>query len=227
MDDGFQLFDVLLFAAIAVFLLFRLRSVLGRRTGSEQQRGVPLPPRPVLPPAEQPSAAPSTPRLATVEGSPVPWSLPVPRNVTGVAALRAADPSFDPDAFIQGARAAFQIIVNSFAAGDAAALRPLLSDDVYRPFSEAIAHRTAAKETLSTNLLSIKSAEIDSSVIEGTTALVTVKFVSEQINVLRDADGKAIEGDPEHVEDKTDIWTFARPLRARDPNWHLVATGAP
>ena len=221
MGDGFQIIDILLFAAIAGFLVFRLRSVLGRRTGLERRRDPFAPP---APPPPTPIAAP--PRV--VNGSAAaPPAAAVPSGLTGMAALKAADPSFGEEAFLAGGRAAFQIIVNAFAAGDVAALQPLLSKDVFDRFSEAIHQRVAAKEALQTNLVGLKSADIVETTIEGNTALVTVKFVSEQTNVTRAADGKVVEGDPDRVVEHVDFWTFARPLRARDPNWTLVATHSP
>jgi len=105
-----------------------------------------------------------------------------------------------------------------------AKLRPLLSDDVYERFAEAIRHRLEAKETLETHLVAIKAAEIDEAEINGRTAFITVKFVSDQINVTRAADGKILDGEPDHVAEKTDFWTFARNTRSQDPNWLLVAT---
>jgi len=216
MGDGFQIFDIILFAAIAGFLLLRLRSVLGRRTGNEQRRNDPFAPaKPTLTPV------PTLPlENAAAAASPQ-------AGATGVAALKAADPSFDEPAFLQGARGAFEIVVNSFAAGDTSVLQPLLSKEVFAAFGEAIRARVQAKETLQTTLLSIKSAEIVEATAERGTAIVTVKFVSDQTNVTRSGDGKVIDGDPDKVIEKTDFWTFARPVRSRDPNWTLVATNTP
>lgn len=220
MSDGFQYFDIIIFAMIAAFLVLRLRSVLGRRTGTEKPREF----RPLAKPAtdnvvslpeglharEELAPPPSGPRAASPEA--------------GLAQIRNADPQFDPDGFAQGARAAFEIIVKAFAAGESPTLRPLLSDDVYERFAEAIRHRLEARETLETHLVTIKAAEIDEAELNGRTAFVTVKFVSDQINVTRAADGKVIEGEPDHVVEKTDFWTFARNTRSQDPNWLLVAT---
>lgn len=216
MGNGFQIFDIILFAAIAGFLLLRLRSVLGRRTGNEQRRPDPFaPPKPVLTPAPVLAPEPGAASAAPIASG------------AGLPALKAADPSFDEKVFLQGARGAFEIVVNSFAAGDTSVLQPLLSKDVFAAFSEAIRSRAAAKEALQTTLLSIKSAEIVEANVEGGTAIVTVKFISDQVNVTRGSDGKVIEGDPDKVIEKTDFWTFARPIRARDPNWTLVATHTP
>ena len=209
---GSQVIEILIFAAIAVFLVFRLRSVLGRRTGLEQRREL------VPPPAAKP-VGPATvppPRANGAAASP-----------SGLAAIKSADAGFEEGAFLNGARGAFQIIVNAFAAGDTTALQPLLSKDVYDRFAEAINARRAANEKLQTTLVAIKAAELQEATIEGSTALITVKFVSDQTNVTRAADGKIVDGDPERVVEHVDFWTFARPLRSRDPNWTLVATHSP
>lgn len=218
MENGFQFFDILLFAAIAGFLLLRLWSVLGRRTGNERRRPDPFapPPKPMpMPPNQGPAAAPTPfqPRLIPANGN--------------SAALKAADASFDEEAFLKGARGAFEIVVAAFAAGDTAKLQPLLSKDVFGAFADAIRARQAAKETMETKLVAIKSAEVVETRTEGATGLVTVKIISDQINVTRDAAGQVLEGHPDTAIEKTDFWTFSRPLRARDPNWTLVATHSP
>jgi predicted lipid-binding transport protein (Tim44 family) len=148
---------------------------------------------------------------------------PVSLNA-GLAQIRAADPNFEPKTFLQGARGAFEIIVHAFAAGDTATLRPLLSDEVFERFNEAIRARVAAKETHETRLDSIKSAEIAEAQLNGRTAFVTVRFASDQVNVTRAADGTVLDGEPERIVEKTDFWTFARNTRSQDPNWLLVAT---
>lgn len=220
-SGGFQYIDILLFAVVAGFLLLRLRSVLGRRTGNEQRRDPFAPPRPPVTPP--PGASPF--RGPTIEGTAVP--VEAAEKPTGLAAIKAADPAFTEDAFLKGARGAFEIIINAFAAGDAAALRPLLAPQVFDSFAKAITARQAAEETVQNTLVSIKSAEIAEANREGDTALVTVKFLSEQSNAVRDKTGKVIDGDPERVVEHSDSWTFSRSLRARDPNWTLVATGSP
>jgi predicted lipid-binding transport protein (Tim44 family) len=213
-DGGF--IDIVLFAMVAVFLVLRLRSVLGRRTGTERRRD--LFERPAG--GENVVTLPERSKPAEVTaGGAAPGSV-----AAGLAAIRGADPSFDPDNFLRGARGAFEMIVSAFAAGDTAALRPLLSDEVYERFAEAIRARQEAKETLETNLLSIKSADITEAELSGRDALVTVRFASDQINVTRAADGSIVDGEPERVVEKTDFWTFARNTRASDPNWQLVAT---
>jgi predicted lipid-binding transport protein (Tim44 family) len=212
-DGGF--IDIVLFAMVAVFLVLRLRSVLGRRTGTERRRE--LFERSAG--AENVVTLPERNKPAELNGGAAPGSV-----AAGLAAIRSADPSFDPEEFLRGARGAFEMIVNAFAAGDTATLRPLLSDEVYEPFAEAIRARLDAKETHETSLLSVKAADINEAELNGRTALITVRFASDQVNVTRAAGGEIVDGDPEKVVEKTDFWTFARNTRASDPNWHLVAT---
>jgi predicted lipid-binding transport protein (Tim44 family) len=225
MGDGFQYFDIIIFAMIAAFLVLRLRGVLGRRTGTEKPRDGLFPRSAVKrdPATDNVVNLPETVRPRD-ELAPVPAGPRAATPESGLAQIRAADPGFEPNGFIQGARGAFEIIVNAFAGGDTATLRPLLSDEVYERFAEAIRQRVAAKETHETQLVSIKTAEIDEAELNGRTAFVTVKFISDQVNVTRAADGTVVDGEPDHVVEKTDFWTFARNTRSQDPNWLLVAT---
>ncbi len=222
----FQYFDIILFAMIAAFLVLRLRSVLGRRTGNERRRELfarrsapvadkPGPETVALPPNPDKSAAP-----AVLAGK------PAGSAADGVNRIRRADPGFDPANFLAGVRAAFEMIVTAFARGDKEALRPLLSDEVFRPFARTIDERIAAKETLETRDLRLDKAEIVEADLDGRTARLTTKLVSHQINVTRTMDGGIVDGDPEHPVEKTDYWTFARDTRSADPNWVLVATGS-
>ncbi|MBI1206184.1 MAG: Tim44/TimA family putative adaptor protein [Azospirillum sp.] len=224
MGEGFYVVDIVIFALIAGFLVFRLRSVLGRRHGEERPRPNPFAGVPeassadsnvvVLPDRSQPAAAEPT--------SEEPHSL-----ADGLQRIRAVDAAFDEKSFLQGARAAFTTIVQAFAKGDLEALRPLLSDDVYDSFAEAIGRRTAAGEIHETRLDRIKDADLLEARLDGRTAYVTAKFVSEQLNVTRDAGGAVVDGDAERFHDVTDIWTFARNTRSRDPNWLLIETRTP
>jgi predicted lipid-binding transport protein (Tim44 family) len=193
---------------------------LGRRTGNERRPPDPLTPLRRFPvPQGQPiiDQPPSNDTLPTGASN----------GLTGIAAVRAADPTFDEAAFLKGARGAFELILRAFAAGDVATLQPLLSKDVLSAFSDAITARQAAHETLQTTLVGVKAASIVEATVEGATGLVTVKLLSDQINVTHSADGKVVEGDPQKVIEKTDFWTFSRALRSRDPNWTLVATQSP
>jgi len=215
MGENLQLLEILIFAVVAGVLVFRLRSVLGRRTGNER-RQVP-PPAPAQPAA--PIALPSRPRLVAAAGAEL--------GDLGMVQLLNADPGFDRNAFLAGAKGAFGIIVTAFAAGERAKLLPLLSPDVLNSFVDAIEAREHAKETQETKIVAIKSAEIADTKLEGDTALVTVKFVSDQILATRDAAGHVLDGDPDKSVERVDLWTFARSVRSRDPNWVLFATKAP
>ncbi|HLF58668.1 MAG TPA: Tim44/TimA family putative adaptor protein [Alphaproteobacteria bacterium] len=228
MGDGFAYLDIVLLAMVAAFLIYRLRGVLGRRTGNEK------PPRdpfrtgdaeaasrgktPKLPDRTAPAATRNGAETAAEPGGAL---------GEGLRQIAAVDPSFTADSFLAGARTAFTWIVEAFGKGDAKTLRPLLNDDVYGNFSAAIEARAKAGESLEAALVGIKSAEILEARLNGRAAFVTVKFVSEQVNVTRNSKGEVIDGDPVRVVAITDIWTFARDLRARDPNWSLVATRSP
>jgi predicted lipid-binding transport protein (Tim44 family) len=220
MGNGFQFLEPIFFAVVAVFLVRRLRSVLGRRTGTEQRSdpsvGMPAANQPA-PPHDLPRPLPdlSRPALGGEALSPV---------AAGMAHIRQADPSFDESQFAAGARAAFQIIVHDFAAADTATLRHLLNDEVFTNFHGAIERRRKAGLTLSTTLVGIRSLDIIEADLQNRNAVVTAKIVSDQIKVTQDAQGKTVEGDPTAVAAITDIWTFSRNTRSRDPNWVLVAT---
>lgn len=229
MGDGIQFLDIILIAAIAAFLVFRLRNVLGRRNGSEQRpkydpfrkrsaeeagedKVIALPDRGAQADSQTAGKMPDGPEASPLE--------------QGLTQIKLADRNFDPEGFVGGAKVAFEMIITAFAGGDAKTLRPLLSNDVFEDFSGAIKSRLDKQETLESTLVGITEADIIEADLQGKTAFVTVKFVSEQINVTRNPAGDVVEGDPSGVATVTDIWTFARNTRSRDPNWTLVATGS-
>ncbi len=223
MDNGFQLYGILLFAAVAGVLLVRLWSVLGKRTGTERRIDPFAPPPPRSQGASPrmqkgPFAPPGAKDGPVIEGQAVrvDESQPASSKTPGAQAAKAADPGFDEQAFLAGARNAFAIVVNAFAAGDSAALRPLLSPEVFEQFSSAIRARAPGQEKEPSPLAAVKGAAISASAVEGATSMVTVKFVSDQ----KTGPGGAAE---EHV----DFWTFSRSLKSRDPNWTLIATKGP
>lgn len=225
MDGGFAFFDIIFFAMVAAFLILRLRSVLGRRTGNENpDRWTSRTPKQT----ERPDGADNVTRLPDrtrpADGDAAVDAASGSPFDAGLTQIRVADPSFDPSSFLDGARGAFEMIVSAYAQGDTATLRPLLSDEVYDNFTQAIRARAQAKHTHETTLVGIKSAEIVEARMDGRTAVVVVRFVSEQINVTRDAGGSVVDGDPQAIATVTDVWTFSRNTRARDPNWLLVAT---
>lgn len=220
MNDGSQFIDIILFAMVAVFLGLRLRSVLGRRTGSER------------PPTDAGIGVPARPNDTVVDlGQRRRAAIDVPELPPGDTSLNAslaqialADPSFTPQGFIQGAQMAFEMIVRAFAQGDETTLRPLLSDEVFENFAQAIRARQAAGETCLSELVRIVSAEIADARMDGRTARVGLRFVSQQLIVVKDAQGEVVEGDPSHPVQLTDLWSFARDTRSPNPNWLLVAT---
>jgi predicted lipid-binding transport protein (Tim44 family) len=221
MGDFSHSFDIILFALVAVFLVLRLRAVLGRRTGHERRR----PPliRQAEPTGEKVVAFGR--RNETAPPPPI-TRPPADAVAAGLNRIRGVDPNFDPVEFLNGARVAFEMIVGAFAAGDKAQLRPLLADEVYTPFVAAIDERNAARETLETRIVQLKRLDIVEAELAGHIARVTVTFVSEQINLLRAHDGSVVDGDPDHPIEKTDFWTFARDTRSPDPNWMLTATAS-
>jgi predicted lipid-binding transport protein (Tim44 family) len=222
MGEFQQYFDIILFAMIAGFLVLRLRSVLGRRTGNERRRELFV--RRSAAPAPDPARpAPEPGKVAALAA---PDAKPASGPAENLDRIRRADPSFDPPRFIEGARVAFEMIVTAFAGGDKETLRPLLSDEVYRQFAAAIDERVAAHETLETRIERLDGIDIVAAELAGQAARVTVELVSHQINVTRAVDGSIVDGDPQNPAEKTDFWTFARNIRSSDPNWVLVATGS-
>ena len=222
MGDGFL--DLILFAMIAAFLVFRLRGVLGRRTGHERPPPDPHAKRTGEPPPKDNVVDLHDPTGLVEEDETIAAEDPDDPLVAGVAQVRSADLNFSPDEFCEGAEAAFEKVVQAFAAGDLKILRSLLNDEVYDNFSATVKQREEAEEELETTVIGIKSGDILEVRLEGRMAFVTVKFQSEQVNVTRDKSGAVVDGDPTQVTDVTDIWTFARNTRARDPNWTLVET---
>jgi len=223
MGDGFLL-DIIFFAMVAGFIFLRLRSVLGRRTGNERQRtdgfgaGRPAPERRddnvVALPDRGPTAAKGDEAKLWAEDSPV---------GAGLTQIKIADHRFEPAIFLDGAKQAYEMIVAAFAKGDRDTLRMLLADEVYENFAGAIAEREQLGHTLETTIAKIKQAEISEARLDGRTAEVTVKFVSDMVSVTRDTTGEPVGG-PGREREITDIWTFARDTSDKDPNWLLVAT---
>jgi predicted lipid-binding transport protein (Tim44 family) len=148
----------------------------------------------------------------------------IPSATSGVAAIRAADPGFEPIGFTGGARAAFTAIVEAFARGDTATLKPLLDSTTYASFESAIRGRIERNETAETTLIGFEASDIAAAEMQGTSAAVTVRFVSEQINVVRNADSQIVDGNPNEVQKVVDLWTFRRDTTSGDPNWQLVKT---
>jgi predicted lipid-binding transport protein (Tim44 family) len=220
---------------VAVLIFWKLWSVLGQRTGRERppydsfsrdtvrsstnDNVVTLPGRGAEPqqkPAETAVAADRWTGIAEA-GSAV---------AAGLDAMAREDKSFDVKHFIAGARAAYEMIVTAYAAGDRRALKNLLSRDVYDGFEAAIREREGKGETAESRFVSIDKSDITGAELRGHVAQITIRFVSQLVSVTRDRNGNVVDGSPDRVTDVTDVWTFARDLSSRDPNWKLVATEA-
>lgn len=222
MNDGFQFIDIILFAMVAAFLVLRLRSVLGRRDGHEGGKPDPMGHRSKgqendnkvvqLPDKSQP-AEDEAPGID--EDNPL---------AAGILTLKAADPGFDVQEFLSGSRIAFEVILGAYASGDSNGLKSLLSPEVFANFNKAITDREQAGESMEDTLVGINKVDIMEAYMEDRVAFVTVKFISEQVNVVRDGDGEVVSGDANAVVEVTDFWTFSHDTKSRDPNWSLVAT---
>jgi predicted lipid-binding transport protein (Tim44 family) len=226
MNESFQFIDIIFFAMVAFFLVMRLRSVLGKRTGNERPPQLDGLKRSGEPSGNGDNVIELPDRRRTIpEGPQDPYTGTA--IGAGLTQIRLADPTFETQRFLQGAKAAFEIILGAFAAGDVKTLKPLLNADVLRNFQGAIEARQKAGESLDSELIGIKSVELVEAGVEGRHAVITVKLVSEQVNALRAANGEVLDGDPNRVTEVVDIWTFSRDSRSRDPNWLLVATATP
>jgi len=217
MESGFPV-DLILFGMIAAFLVLRLRSILGRRTGFERSQDAR--PRPV-------GAAGG--RVIDVVAEPVPPTAarPLPDSASpagqALARMHRVDRNFSAARFLEGAEGAFRIIVSAFAAGDRNTLRPLLTEDTFHVFEGAIAAREAKGETQRTEVRAVPSATIEQAALAGTIADLTVRFVSDQVNVTQGAGGEPLAG-ADAVTEITDVWTFQRDLASADPAWRLART---
>ncbi len=238
MQEVFDIYTII-FLALAVFIFLRLRSVLGQRTGRERPPYDPYAARePARPPAENVVALPNRvtdgAKLATDEAA-VPleagdrWKGVAEAGsplAAGLDAVAAGDREFEPEEFLTGGRAAYEMIVNAFAEGDRRTLKNLLSREVYDGFETAIIEREKRGDTVESRFVSIDNAEITAAETRARTAQLTVRFQSKLVSVTRNKNGDVIDGNADKVTDVTDVWTFARDLGSRDPNWKLVATEA-
>ena len=226
MGEGIQTLDIILFAMIAAFLVLRLRSVLGKKTGHQR------------PPVDENANEDARSQNEKVVDMKIPSK--GKKNVAGetldsdddqdailsaaLDEIQFADNSFNPDEFLVGARSAFEMIVKAYADGDVDELRALLNDEVLEDFSIAIQDRDDAGQTLDFTLIGIKDARICDARMDARTAFVTIQFDTEQINITKDKDDNIVSGDSNRIEEVSDIWTFARNTHANDPNWTLVET---
>ena len=237
-----MLFDIytIIFLALAVFIFLRLRNVLGQRTGRERPPYDPYSARDAMrtAPTEKinekivalPGRAPDASQPPTEPAAPVDrWKGIAEQGSTlaaGLDAIVRADKEFDAKHFIAGGRAAYEMTVTAFAAGDRRTLKDLLSREVYEGFETAIRDRETRGESVETKFVAIAAADITNAEVRGRTMQVTVRFISQLISVTRDKAGTVIDGNPDKVSDVTDVWTFAHDISSSDPNWKLVATEA-
>lgn len=221
----------IIFLALAVFIFLRLRSVLGQRTGQERRpvtrdvlsgrngdNVVPMPGAII----DQPPLAPTDPEPPADRWKGV--AEPGSALANGLTAVASDDPAFDARHFLNGAKSAYEMIVMAFAHGDRRTLKDLLSPEVYDGFEGAIREREKREEKIDRKFVGVDKAELVAAELRGRTANLTVRFISQMISVTRDKAGAVIEGSPDSVTDVTDVWTFARDLSSRDPNWKLVGT---
>jgi predicted lipid-binding transport protein (Tim44 family) len=212
--------QLLVLAGIAVFLILRLRNVLGTRDGFEKPR------------VDAPRAdSRSRPEFEVIEGGP-------DRDITdhvedgsdaakALAAMKLIEPGFSVSEFLGGARGAYEMILMAFEGGDISAIEPFLGDEVHQTFVDVIGAREDQGLTIEANFVGVRElalagAEFDRDSQE---AEITVRFVGELTSAVRDAAGEIIEGDPNEIKRQKDSWTFARTMGVNDPNWKLVATG--
>jgi predicted lipid-binding transport protein (Tim44 family) len=225
MSDNFQFGDIVL-GLIALFVILRLRAVLGRTDGVNPREGWRQATRESLQEKafifhdalfRKNATDKTTPEKPDLSGFSA-------TTAEGLNAIRGADAHFSTTDFLNGARQAFDWVVEAFNKGDREKLRLLLSEERYRHFAAALDERTLRGLRPETTLVSMQESDITEATLVGTRASITVQFTTEQVQVVRDAEGKLVEGDPSITEKVIDVWTFERDVQARDPNWKVVAT---
>jgi len=209
--------EIVLLAMVALFVGLRLYSVLGQRTGHEQQQPIVRP---------EPNATPEQ-AAKTNEPAAIPDSVTVTLDKGSAAALRsliAADPSFDTNRFLDGAQGAYRMILEALWRGDVAALTPYVGDDVRAAFADSIAEREAAGHKLDNRLIAIERAAIENAEVVRKVATIEVRFDAFIAAITRDVDGNVMAGSMTDAVPAHNLWTFRRDLSSNDPNWVLVET---
>jgi predicted lipid-binding transport protein (Tim44 family) len=217
--DRAELTVIIILALVALFIGLRLYSVLGERTGHEQQ--------PILKPADPDTRVDRPAPPATPAPQPQADSADLaylPTAGPGVRALLAADSSFDVAQFIEGAQAAYRMILEAFWSGDLDKLRPHVADNVYDAFAASVKQRRDEGLVLENRLVHIEQALVSAASIEQTVAFVTVRFEADIAAVTRNKDGEVVAGSMSDAVQTRDLWTFRRDIASRDPNWLLVET---
>ena len=209
--------EIVLLAMVALFVGLRLYAVLGRRTGHEQQ--------PVTRPESVPGAETTAPLTdASPERSEGSGLVYEDRAAAGIRAIIATDPSFDVARFLEGAQAAYRMILEAFWKGDRDQLAFLVADDVRASFEQAIVDRDAAGHKLDNRLVAIERVLIEDAELEGRTASITVRFDADIAAVTRSEAGEVVAGSLSDAVGTKDLWTFRRTLGSDDPNWVLAET---
>ena len=226
MSDGVPYADILILALIAGFILLRLRSVLGDKMGNDNPDFFQ---RPVMSASEK-----QEPIIQLDERSQKPkpreeldpylLSLSAGEVATALNAIKAKDPQFTATHFLQGAKAAFEMIFDAFAKGDRQTLKMLLSDEIFQHFSNDITTLESAENKTEHTLVSAKALNIMQASINGSVARLTVHFSSEQMTVVRDKSGVVVEGNPSDIVQVEDHWTFERDTSSKNPNWKVIET---
>lgn len=214
------LIQLLVLAGIAIFLILKLRSVLGTRDGFEK------------PPIPIDELRPRVQRDFTVieGGKDMDIIDHVPEasdSARALAEMKKSDPDFAVTPFLEGARGAYEMILMAFERGDLDAIRPFLSDDVEASFAEAISARERDGLTVEASFLGMKDLGLEEATLNQDSGMaeITVRFVGEQTYVVRNKAGEIVEGSAREIKRQRDVWTFARKMGSSDPNWQLVATG--
>lgn len=214
------LIQLLVLAAIAVFLILKLRSVLGTRTGYE---------KPPVQPGTVEATAPK--RFDVVEGGPdhdITAHVPDGSDsAVAFAAMKRAEPSFSVTEFLGGARGAYEMILKAFDGGDLDSVRGLVAPEVYAAFEQAVADRRAQGLTVTSDIVGIREVAVNEATFSDTSRIaeITVRFLAERTTVVKDQSGTIVEGSETELVRQRDLWTFQRAMGAQDPNWRLVATG--
>lgn len=221
--------ELILYALVAAGLVFWLRNILGTRHGDERERQ-----NPFTAPVEKPlaDAKPTSMPINTEGGIAIDVRPVLPRNVSiegaeaegGLFEIGRQMRDFDVATFTQGAQDAFVIVVEAFAQGDRETLQNLLAPHVYAAFDAALKDREEKGETVETEIHSVRRAEVLKARVVDKEAVITLRFIADETCVVRDRDGKILSGDPDRITEMNDIWTFARPIKSRDPRWLLTET---
>ena len=220
--NTFLTLDLIFFILVAVFLIIRLRSVLGRRTGNEKR------PKDIF---MYQDTTLGTDKKKILDGkqsikSKFHNKLSTEKENNALEKIYYIDKSFSPKKFLSGAKIAFKTIIQSYAKGEINKIKHLMSTDVFSIFSKEIKSRTRKKYILEHTLVSIKSADIENANFKSSIADIVVKFISEQVNLLKNEKGKILKGNDEYIENHTNYWTFSKDLKSSNPNWKLVVTKA-